>query len=363
MRYRARLVVPLNLGLEPKVPIIFTCLWDRIIIIPQELSGVKVHSYLTNDFSNLKGKKAGREFWKINQTFKDSSEKFLREIIVNNAQEDFLEGTIEVLKSTGLDIYFELPEKYLQKNKEQDILKDKIIEILSYFINQYRTVANEVDVHNPSSLDLPVIELHASKKNFKTDYEVMNGQYKFHSRILSTPKPELTGYFKKKINKDIFDKLQKNLNSSLPVQIHLQLLSDAKEYAQLRGDYKTAIILSVTATEIFLQTSFLGECNFRNIKTLTREYKGVKKTVDFVEAILEADLRDNLLGDIGKQITGENIKSSKQYQEWYENAYKIRKEVIHKVKLFASEKEAKDAFVAVVNFINYISGLIVNSRK
>ena len=70
-----------------------------------------------------------------------------------------------------------------------------------------------------------------------------------------------------------------------------------------------------------------------------------------------------VLGDIGKFLTGENIKSSKQYQEWDKYAYKVRKEIIHKARLFATEEEAMKAFESVINFINFISGLLIKSRK
>jgi hypothetical protein len=364
MRFRARVVVPFNFGLEPRIPIIFTVLWDRIIIVPQPFEGVNVLSYITDDFASLNGPQKGRVFWRMNQKFKVGEDKFIRKVIVNDQSENFFEGTIDLLKSTGFDIYFEFPDKYLRKKeKDKDPLKEKVNEILSYFINQYRTVANEVDIHNPSNLDFPVIDLHYSKKKFKSDIEIIDGEYKFHSRILSTLKPEQTGYFKKTLSPDKMAKLIDNLNSSKPVQIHMQLLVDAKEYAIIRKDYKTSIILSATATEVFLQTSFIGECQFRRIKTLTKEFKGFKKNINFIEAILEADLKENLLGDIGKFLTGENIKSSKQYQEWEKYACKIRKEVIHKARLYATEEEAIKAFETVINFITYISGLLIKSRK
>ena len=207
---------------------------------------------------------------------------------------NFFEATIDPLKSTGFDIYFEFPEKFLKKDeRDNEILKEKISEILSYFISQYRTVANEIDIHNPSNLDFPVIDLHYSKKRFKSDFQVMNGEYISHGRILSTLKPEHTNYFKNKISEAILSKLMVNLNSNKPVQIHMQLLVDAKEYAIIRKDYKTSIILSVTATEVFLQASYLGECELRKITTLNREYRGQNKRTNYIDAILDADLREN----------------------------------------------------------------------
>lgn len=364
MRFRARVMVPYNFALEPRIPIIFNVLWDRIIIVPQPFEGVKIQSYLTDDFVSLNGPKKGRVFWRMNQKFKVGADKFIRKVIVNEQSENFFEATIDLLKSTGFDIYFEFPEKLLHKNeKDNDILKDKISEILSYFINQYRTVANEVDIHNPSNLDFPVIDLHFSKKKFKSDYEIINGEYKSYGRILSTLKPEHTGYFKKMISQDQMSKLMVNLNSNKPVQIHMQLLVDAKEYAIIRKDYKTSIILSVTATEVFLQASYLGECELRKIKNLTREYRGQKKSTNYIDTILDADLKDNLLGDIGKFLTGENIKGTKQYQDWDKYAYKLRKEIVHKARLFATEDEAMKAFETVIHFINFISGLLIKSRN
>lgn len=138
MRFRARVVVPFNFALEPRIPIIFNVLWDRIIIVPQPFEGIKVLSYLTDDFVDLNGPKKGRVFWRMNQKFKIGNDKFIRKVIVNDQSENFFEATIDLLKSTGFDIYFEFPEKFLKKDeRDNEILKEKISEILSYFINQY----------------------------------------------------------------------------------------------------------------------------------------------------------------------------------------------------------------------------------
>ena len=74
-----------------RVPIfIFNVLWDRIIIVPQPFEGVKVLSYLTDDFADLNGPKKGRVFWRMNQKFKSGDDKFIRKVIVNDQSEKLL---------------------------------------------------------------------------------------------------------------------------------------------------------------------------------------------------------------------------------------------------------------------------------
>lgn len=272
MRIRARVMVPYNFGIESRIPIIFTVFGERIIIVSQAFEGVRVLSYLSQDFASLNGPKKGRVFWKMNQKFKIGEEKFTRKVVVNEASENFLEGTIDLLKSTGFYIYFEFPDKLFTKNeKTNEIIKEKVTEILDYFINTYRSLTNEVDVHNPSMLEFPVMELHYSRINFTSDEEIIDGEYKFLARLLCIIKSEHTGYFKKMIGPEILQKIHNSLNSNEPVPLHLQLLADAREHAIIRKDYKTSIILTASATEVYLKTKFIRECNFRKITSLTVE--------------------------------------------------------------------------------------------
>lgn len=84
--------------------------------------------------------------------------------------------------------------------------------------------------------------------------------------------------------------------------------------------------------------------------------------MNFADAILDGDVRENLLGDICEYLTGNNVKATKQYQEWLTHSYKMRNEVIHKLILYATEKEAIKAFEVTIKLMNYINDLLIKSR-
>lgn len=364
MRILARLIVPFKFSFETNNRISFNIDDEKIIFIGQSGEGVRVLSYLTKDFEKLKGPKKDREFLRANQKLKTPESIPIRTIILNKESENYLEGTIDLLKSTLFDIYFSFPDTDIIKDrKAHDQIKDKALQILSFFINSYRAVTNEPDIHNPSSLDLPAIELAYSKENWTEEDDIIEGQYYFLMRTMKWLPTTVTGYFKKSMTNDVFKKFNDYLNSNEPVPYHLILLADAREQAIIRKNYNLSIVLSSTATDFYLKDRLLRECNSRKISNLTIG-KGKKSTAkNYLEAILEGSLRDDIIGDICGFLTGENIKESNQYHNWFRHTYDIRNQIIHEGLIINNEEIAQKAFEVVIIFINYVNDLLIKARK
>jgi hypothetical protein len=364
MRILARLIVPFNFSFEANTKITFTVDNEKIIFIGQPCEGVRVLSYLTKDFEKLNGPKKGREFLRATQKFKKADSVPMRTIILHKESENYLEGTIDLLKSTLFDIYFSYPDTDLEKDKSaKDLIKDKAFQILSFFINSYRAVTNEPDIHNPSHLDLPAIELAYSKENWTDEDEIIEGSYYFLMRTMTWLPANATGYFKDPMKIDAFKKFNDYLNSNEPVPYHLQLLADAREQAIIHKNYNLSIVLSSTATDFYLKDRLLRECNSRKISILTIG-KGKHKTdKNYLEAILEGSLRDDIIGDICGFLTNENIKVSSQYHNWFRHAYDIRNQIIHEGLIINDAEIAKEAFEVVIILINYINDLLIKARK
>jgi hypothetical protein len=364
IRILSRVLIPHNFRLEDNIPITFNLNGEKIIIVGQSCEGVKVQSFLSKELDWFNSSKSGLQYYTIKQKLEIGERVTVRKVIANNESENFLEGTIDLLESMFFDIYFEFPEKSFSNNNETlHKIKDKAIHILFYFINAYRSITNEADIYNPSSLDFPAIELYYSKNDYVLDSEILEGKYIFISRELNWKSPDVTGYFKEILDSEKLEIFVSLLNSNKPIPLHLQLLADAREHAIIRKDYKISLILSATATEVYIQDRLIRECELRKIEKLTVGRGKRETTKNYLDAILEGNLREELMGDIFTFLTGLNLKDSTQYQNWYKYSYLLRNDIIHKGKFEVTEEEAKKSFEIVIVFLKYINDLIIKSKK
>jgi hypothetical protein len=363
MRILARLILPFKFSFKPNVFIQFIFKEEKVIIIGQPCEGVRVLSYFTKDYETLKESRKGREFLRVKQKLKNAESIVIRTIVINKESENYLDGTIDLLKSTLFDVYFSFPDQsFSTDEKSHNLIRDKAIQILRFFINSYRTFTNEADIHNPSDLDLPLIELAYSKENWTEDAKIINGEYLFLTRIMTWLPSNATGLIKENMTSDAFNKFTEHLNSNEPRPYYLQLLADAKEQAIIRKNFNMSIVLSSTATEVYLIDRLIKECQIRNITQLTIGKGKRELTKDYEEAILKGDIRDTLIGDICKSLTGKNIKESNEYHNWYKYAYDLRNQIIHQGLIIENESDSELAFKSVIKLIDSINLLLTNSR-
>jgi hypothetical protein len=361
MRILARIILPYNFSFAPNSFIDFKFENQKVIIIGQSCEGVRVLSYHTKDFCSLNETKEGREFARVRPKSNDTVA--IRTIIINKKSEKYLDGTIDLLKSTLFDIYFSFPDNdFANSETIHNQLKEKVTQILAFFINSYRAITNEADIHNPSDIDLPSLELAYSNEKLNTDSEILSGNYLFLTRMMTWISPQVTGYFKEIMSSDSSKKFKQALNSSESTY-YLQLLADAKEQAVIRKNFNISIVLSSTATEVFFIDRLIKECRIRNITRLTIGKGKRESTNNYIDAITKGDIRDVLIGDICKTLINKNIKESAEYHEWYKHAYYLRNQIIHEGLIINQLSIAEKAFQVVFSFINYVDILLVESRS
>ena len=83
-----------------------------------------------------------------------------------------------------------------------------------------------------------------------------------------------------------------------------------------------------------------------------------QKIQKYTEAIENSNVSDAL--NIINSIFGENLKGTKEYNDWYSQTYSKRNEIIHKGKFETDENDAKKAFIATTTFIDFIRSKFVN---
>jgi len=362
MRVLVRVLVPMKFGLDLENPISFKLNGEKIFLLGATYEGINVHSYLGNNLDWI-DKQKGKISYQIREKLKTGESLTTRTVVMNVGSEDYLAGTIDLLVSTIFDIYFEFANnEFTLREKSHEKIREKAIFILRFFINTYRSLTSEADVHNPINLDLPAFELAYSKINYTSDKDILGGEYIFLGRTLNWHQPEATGFSKKNISPDVLSELKMKLNSDEQVPIHLQLLADAREQAITRRDYKISIILSATAMEVYLQNRLFTECVIRNKVSLTTGRGKGRSSKNYIDAITNGNIREDLIGDICQELTTINIKKTTNYNDWYNSCYEIRNKIIHQGKIINTKEESKKAFLSVVNLINFINDLLVKSR-
>lgn len=364
MRILARILVPFNFSFETNKTISFSIDGEKAFFICQNCEGVKVYSYVTQDYENLKTNDKKCLYFRSSQKFKQRDSLPTRTIIINQESENYLEGSIDLLKSTLFDIYFAFPASNLKNDKNSQIeVKKKAYDILRLIINSYRAVTFEPDIHNPSDIDVPAIEIAYSNEDWKNDNEILGGQYMFLMRNISWLLDAATGYVKNRISTDLFTKFLGYLNSNEPVPYHLQLLADAKQQAIVHKNYNLSIVFSSTATDFYLKDRLMGECVLRKITHLSVGKGKYSITKEYTDAIIEGSLRDEIIGDICGFLSDCNILDSNEYRNWLKDAYKIRNSIIHKGLIIDDEKIAQRAFEVVVTFVNFVNSQLLKAKK
>ncbi len=132
------------------------------------------------------------------------------------------------------------------------------------------------------------------------------------------------------------------------------MINAGKKFFIYDEDYPLAILMFGTAFETFVQFRLIELCEKRGIDQLPTNSGKTKPYLEAIEKgnvgyLLEKNLCD---------LTGiKNIRAKQVCKEWDENAYKKRNRIIHRGDTNFSREDAKDAYLAVVSFIEFIHNL------
>ncbi len=292
-------------------------------------------------------------------------------------------SNIEIIKLEAVRDRESIPIRYIRKFKDRDSYSGGIIEptnysifnvhlnidnirslqnkeiynkflklsedMLEHFIRLYQWVSQEKDVYLPNISDCPIVEVLVSE-NGDINSGILNQTFKFHSTKLNWDNLTKKPVKKTPLSKEAMNWFSNLLKSGKELELYQKLLLDAKEQGHLNRKYDLAILKIGTAFEVFVQDRLLRACELKGIKKLPGKGKNAKEK-DYKEAIINGNVREELLSIYLKEITGISIKGTKAYNEWYTNAYSIRNEIIHRGKTDVNDKDAEVAFNSTVKLI------------
>jgi hypothetical protein len=282
-----------------------------------------------------------------------------RSVCVNNNDDLFLEEVIDTVGYTRMDVTFErggiIPKS---DSKGQEEIRHYAISLAQKFVRLYRLVGNQVDVRVPNETDSPIVEVRAGSEYFFTPEEI-DAKLSTINRLFQWTLPQTTGVIKRDLSEEKILELGDSLRRGSEPSMYYQLLLEAKELSIVQGDHRLSVIISQSAFETFVQARLNDECKFRGLKTLISSRGNEAECED---AILDGDLRKELLGQYGQSLAGRSVKICHEHNLWFKEAYLVRNEIIHRGRRDITDKNARAAFEAVQAYAEYLDKAISNGR-
>jgi len=317
------------------------------------LTGKNTFSYLNKD--NLSNNEVKVNVSTISNKNKDAP---VKSFFLSNQDGIYNGGFIEPKKFTRMQIYFEIDS--IQLIKEENELKNIELWIASLvhdFIDLYRLHTNETDVVRPKLNDSSVIEILCADK-YKFEPDIIEGNFKMVHRIFNWDNNTKAGHIKKLVTSEIIHDFASDLKTGLRPKIYQKLLLDAREQSLHREDHDFSVVITEIAFETSLKEFLYDFCSITGKQELVVGKGKDQKIQKYTEAIENSNVSDAL--NIINNIFGENLKGTKEYNDWYSHTYFKRNEIIHKGKFETDENDAKKAFIATATFIDFIRSKFVN---
>lgn len=284
-----------------------------------------------------------------------------REIGFTNYPAHYLSKTIEHVGYTFLDVTFEIPKPSPVGDKDRlGRIADEGIRVAQHFVDVYREVSNESDVFHPTIEDSPGIEIFLAE-NYTFTEDGVDAAFRRVSRQIRWELEHVTGRTKDELSIEKVIQLEQKLREDYDPPVHIELLLDAKDSSIIDRNHRMAIVTVETAFEAFVQQRLLAECEIRGISSLVGRGRNTTEK-DYREAIESGNIKADLLGTYCSFLCGKSVRAGSEYQRWYDDTYNPRNDIIHRGKRTTSEDDAEKAFVAVVNYMNFLERELVRSR-
>lgn len=282
-----------------------------------------------------------------------------RLVCINNDDDLFLEEVVDSVGFTRMDVTFECQGGIPRNDShEQDKILKYAMSLAQRFVRTYRLIANQVDVRIPNEADSPIIEVRAGDDySFSTDE--IDAKLAIISRRFQWPLPKLSGAVKESLSEEKIALLRDVLRQGDEPATFQQLLLEAKELSVVHGDHRISVIISQSAFEVYVQSRLAEECKVRGMTELISS-RGERKDVE--AAIIDGDLRKELLGQYARDLAGHSVKECKEHNFWYKNAYKPRNEIVHRGRRDFTEDHARAAFESVMTYSEYLDMTLIAGR-
>lgn len=274
----------------------------------------------------------------------------------------FISGIIDEANLTKINTICKVDTYLLEKEDFLDKKINWLQNILLKFIDNYCHITQDAyvsrnDILKPLLVDVFVSDENDFPKNHsRIEFKVFKTQFNFES-------PKESGFVKKDVSSNQVEDIQNRLVNNIDIQLFEKILQNAKENAFRQKNYDMSVVLTGSAFEVFLQQVLIECCKFKRITKLTVGRGNKQKEIDFYEAIINGNVREHLINNYLKYLTGKSIAGSKEYNNWYANSYEKRNDIIHKGNYGTTREEAQKAFDSTNILINKISELISSTRS
>ena len=283
-----------------------------------------------------------------------------RLVCINNDDDLFLEEVVDTVGFTRMDVTFEC-QGGIPKNDshEQDKIRQNAISLAQRFVRTYRLIANQVEVRIPNEADSPIIEVRAGT-DYSFNTEEIDAKLAMISRRFQWPLPKLSGAVKEALSNDKIALLGNLLRQGDEPAMFQQLLLEAKELSIVHGDHRISVIISQSAFEVYVQSRLTEECKIRGVLHLTSS-RGDQRDVEV--AIIDGDLRKELLGQYARVLSGRSVKDCPEHNSWFKNAYNPRNEIVHRGRRDVTEADAQASFESVMTYCEYLDRALIAGRE
>jgi hypothetical protein len=357
-----QIILPYPLSIPEGETVEFYFNNENVIINPKPVIGSRIASYRSQD-ANWLNDLRDNEAFRYSYNTADGNETFYRTTVFNESDIDFLIGHSDVTKYTILDIIIAHNATEIQvPSQDFDRIKEKVNNILIYFINTYKAYTGDSDVYIPATFETPITSYYHSVDSVHENGTV-SGTFNVLARVHNGAEFTVAGLSKGVFNQEQKQGFQDMLNNPDAVPVFRQLLAEAKHHQLVRNDYKIAIITVANAFEVYMQARLISECEHRGITSIPvgRGQATIQKSYD--RAIYDGNVREDLLGKISRYLTNDSsIKNSREFQQWFDHTHEVRNEIIHRGRHIATLAEASLAYDCVTNLMTHVNNRLIATR-
>jgi hypothetical protein len=278
---------------------------------------------------------------------------------VRPGADQFIEEIRDTVGLTRMDITFEVDALAMAADGKGEYHGAEALRRAQHVIRVYRAHCQEIDVTIPQEGDSPIVEL-AVSDDYTFSEDEATASFRTINQAFHWSNPEVTGILKQPLAESVAVGLVAQLRDSTAPELFRELMIEAKGLSQLRSSHALSIVVAGAALEAYLQSRLGTECEIRGIGELTDSRGLVRKAAD---AVLDGDIKRDLLGTFFEFLAGQPIKSSSTYTRWHQDAYGPRREIVHRGSTAATTEQAKAAYEAILQLIHDVDARLTTSRR
>jgi hypothetical protein len=238
--------------------------------------------------------------------------------------------------------------------------KDQASAILSQFLIGYRVYANDHNVPDFQAEDIPLIGAGvgtcAVSRVAGTDIAQFNIQYSNNKPV--TQWQGIERHIKQPMAQDRLSAFENWLQGDMQIPEDQLLLLSALERAIWRKEYPSSVIFAQTGFEVFVSRFIRERAATRGITALPMPpRRGATPQQVPVNDALTRTLLNYKLRTLIPHITSATVDNTPEYNNWRNNAYRLRNEIVHAGRTNVSETDARNAFDSVNAFIARIMSI------